>query len=148
MDWVSNHGWQSWLIISLLLAGAELTTLDLTLLMLAVGAAVGCLLAVLGLAVAVQVIGAVVVAVAMLAFVRPNVVRRLHAGPTLENLPAALVGESGLVLEQVTAHDGRVKLRGEIWSARTQDPSVVVEPGKTISVVKIDGATAIVFPLE
>jgi membrane protein implicated in regulation of membrane protease activity len=145
MDWVRDHGWESWLVVSLLLAGAELTTLDLTLLMLAVGAAAGCVVAAVGVGLAAQVIVAAVVAVAMLGFVRPNVVHRLHAGPTLQNTPQLLVGKSGLVLEQVTAHTGRVKLMGEVWSARAYDEFTVIEPGTTVAVAEIDGATAVVF---
>src|SRR5881394_1938478 len=99
MDWIQNHAWQSWLIVALLLAGFEMTTLDMTLLMMSVGALAGCLMAALGFGVVVQVLAAVGVGVGMLAFVRPPIVRRLHAAPTLENGPRALVGTSGLVLE-------------------------------------------------
>ncbi len=67
--------------------------------------------------------------------------------PTLHNGPEALVGKSGLVLERVTAQTGRVKLRGEVWSARTFDETVVVEPGQKIGVAEIDGATAVVYPI-
>jgi membrane protein implicated in regulation of membrane protease activity len=148
MDWVQDHAWQSWLIASLVLAGAEVATLDLTLLMLAIGALAACLVAAVGLNVVFQVLVAVVVAVALLAFVRPNVVRRLHAGPTLQNGPQNLVGKSGLVLERVTAHTGRVKLKGEIWSARAIDEFTVVEPGHEVSVAEIDGATAVVYPIS
>ncbi len=148
MNWLSDHQWQTWLIAALVLAGAELATLDLTLLMMAVGAAAAALIAGVGLNQVFQVLGAVVVAVALLGFVRPNIVRRLHAGPTLQNGPEALVGRSGLVLERVTAHAGRVKLRGEVWSARTFDESVVVEPGEKVGVAQIDGATAVVYPIE
>jgi membrane protein implicated in regulation of membrane protease activity len=148
MDWVQDHAWQSWLIAGMLLAGAELATLDLTLLMMAVGALAACLVAAVGLGAVAQVLAAVVVAVALLAFVRPNIVRRLHAGPTLQNGPEALVGKSGLVLERVTAHTGRVKLRGEVWSARAIDEFTVVEPGQEVSVAEIDGATAVVYPIS
>jgi membrane protein implicated in regulation of membrane protease activity len=147
MDWVQDHAWQTWLIASLVLAGAELATLDLTLLMMAVGALAACLVAAVGLNVVFQVFAAVIVSVALLAFVRPNVVHRLHAGPTLKSGPEALVGKSGLVLERVTAHTGRVKLRGEIWSARAIDEFTVVEPGQEVSVAEIDGATAVVYPI-
>jgi membrane protein implicated in regulation of membrane protease activity len=147
MDWLQDHAWQSWLIAGLLLAGAELATLDLTLLMMAIGAFAASLAAALGFNVVVQVLTAVIVAVALLAFVRPNIVRRLHAGPTLQNGPEALVGKSGLVLERVTSQTGRVKLSGEVWSARTFDDNVVVEPGQKIGVAEIDGATAVVYPI-
>jgi membrane protein implicated in regulation of membrane protease activity len=47
----------------------------------------------------------------------------------------------------VTAHAGRVKLSGEIWSARTFDENVIVEPGQKVGVAEIDGATAVVYPI-
>jgi membrane protein implicated in regulation of membrane protease activity len=145
MGWIQAHDWQFWLIAALLLAGFEMATLDLTLLMMAVGAAAGCLAAVFGASIVAQVIIAVAVAVGMLAFVRPPIVRKLHAGPTLVNGPKALVGTSGLVLERVTDHDGRVKLRGEVWSARTLQEAQVIEPGSKVAVAEIDGATAVVY---
>jgi membrane protein implicated in regulation of membrane protease activity len=144
MDWIRDHAWQSWLIAALLLAAFEMATLDFTLLMMAVGAGVGCILAALGFNVVVQVLGAVITAVALLAFVRPPIVRRLHRAPTLHSGTAGLVGTSGLVLERVTAYGGRVKLSGEVWSARTVDESQVIEPGSKIAVADIDGATAVV----
>jgi membrane protein implicated in regulation of membrane protease activity len=147
MDWVRDHGWQAWLIVSLVLAGAEMATLDLSLLMMAVGAATGCVAAAIGLNVVIQVLLAVIVAVALLGLVRPNMVRRLHAGPTLQNGPGGLIGKSGLVLEQVTAHTGRVKLSGEVWSARTLEEAATIEPGAKVAVAQIDGATAVVYPV-
>ena len=147
MDWLRDHSWESWLIVALVLAATEMATLDFTLLMMAVGAGAGCLVAALGLNVWVQVLVAAVVAVTMLAFVRPNIVRRLHSGPTVQNGPQALVGQSGLVLERVTGLTGRVRLRGEVWSARAVDDGVTIEPGAKIGVAEIDGATAVVYPL-
>jgi membrane protein implicated in regulation of membrane protease activity len=148
MDWIRDHAWQSWLIAALLFAGAEMATLDLSLLMMAVGAAAGCAMAALGFGIVAQVLAAVVVAVALLAFVRPNIVRRLHAAPTLQSGPEALIGRSGLVLERVTAHTGRVKLSGEVWSARSLQESATIEPGAKVAVAQIDGATAVVYPVS
>jgi membrane protein implicated in regulation of membrane protease activity len=148
MDWLSEHSWQAWLLVSLVLAGAEVATLDLTLLMLAVGALAGCGVAAVGLNVFVQVLVAAGVAVSLLAFVRPNMARRLHGGPTVRTGPAALIGGTGLVLERVTEHTGRIKLGGEVWSARSLDEDVQIEPGSKVSVAEIDGATAVVFPAD
>jgi membrane protein implicated in regulation of membrane protease activity len=148
MDWLQEHSWQAWLVASLLLAGAEVATLDLTLLMMAVGALAGSGAAAAGLNVYVQVLVAAIVAVSLLAFVRPSVARRLHAGPTVRTGPAALIGGTGLVLERVTEHAGRIKLGGEVWSARSLDESVDIEPGSKVSVAEIDGATAVVFPVD
>lgn len=148
MDWLQEHSWQAWLVVSLVLAGAEIATLDFTLLMMAAGALAGCAAAAGGLNVYVQVLVAAIVAVSLLAFVRPNVARRLHAGPTVRTGPAALIGGTGLVLERVTEHAGRIKLDGEVWSARSLDEDVDIEPGSKVSVAEIDGATAVVFPVE
>ena len=49
-----------------------------------------------------------------------------------------------MVLERVDARDGRVRLRGEVWSARSIDPDRSFEPGDTVDVVRIDGVTAVV----
>lgn len=148
MDWLSEHAWQAWLVLGLLLAGAEAATLDLTLLMMAVGALAGAGVAAVGFGLPVQVIVAAIVAVGMLGFVRPNVVRRLHAGPTIRTGPAALVGTNAFVLERVTETSGRIKLNGEVWTARSLDESVAIEPGARVSVAEIDGATAVVFPAD
>jgi len=48
------------------------------------------------------------------------------------------------VLETVTEHDGRIKLAGETWSARTQPDAAPCLPGQEVRVVSIQGATAIV----
>ncbi len=148
MDWLREHDWQAWLVLSLALTGAEAATLDLTLLMMAVGALAGCGAAAVGFNLYIQVIAAAVVAVALLAFVRPSVVKRIHSGPTIRSGTAALIGSSGLVLEQVTEHTGRIKLNGEVWSARSLDESVAIDPGSKVSVAEIDGATAVVFPAD
>lgn len=41
--------------------------------------------------------------------------------------------------------DGRIKLGGEIWSARALDAQQAYEVGQEVDVVDIEGATAIVM---
>jgi len=41
--------------------------------------------------------------------------------------------------------DGRNKIAGEIWSARSLDADRAYEPGQEVDVVEIEGATAIVI---
>ncbi len=148
MDWLQEHSWQAWLVVSLVLAGAEVATLDFTLLMLAAGALAGSAAAAGGLNIYLQVLVAAVVSVSLLGFVRPTMARRLHRGPTIRTGPQALIGGTGVVLERVTEHAGRVKLSGEVWSARSLDEDVEIEPGAKVSVAEIDGATAVVFPAD
>ena len=96
MDWIRDHAWESWLIAGMLLGVIEMVSLDLIFAMLAVGCVVGVVTALVGLGGPFQVLLALASAVGLLAFLRPNLIRSLHAGPDLQIGPAALeVGEIG-----------------------------------------------------
>lgn len=144
MDWLSDNAWAVWLGLALVLGSAELLSLELTLLMLGIGAVAGALAAGVGAPAALQVLAAVAVSAGLLAFVRPSVVKRLHRGPDLRTGTAAIVGTEGLVVRQVSPADGQVKLGGEIWTARPYDDSAVIPEGAKVQVLQIRGATALV----
>jgi membrane protein implicated in regulation of membrane protease activity len=135
-----------WLIAALALAGAEALTGDLFLLMLSGGAlsAAGAS-ALLGGPVWVD--GAVfaVVSILLLVLVRPALRKRFAAGTGMPEPMKALEGKSALVLDRVSRHEGQVKLDGEIWTARPLDDAEVYEAGDHVTVMRIDGATAVVF---
>jgi membrane protein implicated in regulation of membrane protease activity len=141
-EWLEE--WQAWLGLAVLLGALELFSLDLILLMLASGAVLGMVAAMVGLPVAAQVLIALAGSLAALALVRPSVVKRLHSGPTLVLGHDALVGRQGLVIEQVSAHGGQVKIGGDVWTARPYDEDLVIEPGATVDIFQIKGATALV----
>jgi membrane protein implicated in regulation of membrane protease activity len=79
--------------------------------------------------------------------VRPLVRHRLVSGPELRTGAAALVGRQALVTERIANHEGvgRVRIDGEVWSARSFDDDRVIEPGTSVEVVEIKGATALVM---
>jgi membrane protein implicated in regulation of membrane protease activity len=148
MDWLGDHAWAAWLGIAALLGMAELVSLDLVLIMLAVGAMAGMVTAALGAAVIVQILVAGAASVAMLALVRPSLVARLHQGPELRLGHNKLVGQRALVTERITSLSvGQIKLAGETWSAAPYDEHVTIEPGATVEVFEIRGATAYVHPI-
>ena len=147
-EWLGDNSWVGWAGLGILLAVAELVSLDLVLLMLAVGAFGAAVVSVFAVPLAVEVAVAIATSAAMLALVRPNLVRRFHGGPELTTGHAALVGRSAVVLEPVTEHEGRVRLSGEVWTARSYDPSVTIPTGSKVSVFAIEGATAVVYPDE
>lgn len=141
-EWLQD--WQVWLGAAIALGVAELFSLDLVLLMMAAGALAGMVTALIGLAVPVQVVVAVAVAVGMLALVRPSIVKRLHSGPELRLGHAALVGKQGVVVAEVTAQGGQIRVGGELWTARPYDETEVIEPGAAVDIFEIRGATAYV----
>ena len=146
MDWFREHLWETWLMIAVVLGVLELISTDLILIMLAGGAVVGMIVAVVGGPVPLQIVLALGTALGLLAVLRPNVVRRLHAGPTLKTGAEALIGERATVLETLShSTPGRVKIGGEVWTARPYDEDDQIEPGTTVDVVSIKGATAYVL---
>jgi membrane protein implicated in regulation of membrane protease activity len=142
-DWIRDHAWAAWLGLAVVLAVVEMLSLDLVLLMFAVGALAAGAAAGLGAPVWITVPIFALVSLLLLLLVRPSVVARLHAGPTLQTGHANLVGATGVVVEPVDARQGRIQLRGELWSARAE-PDAALDTGSEVLVIRIDGATAVV----
>jgi membrane protein implicated in regulation of membrane protease activity len=136
--------WVAWLIIAVVLAGAEAATAGLLLIMFSGGALAASLASLAGAGVVGSAAVFAIVSVALIAFVRPIAARHVYQPPMERTGTAALIGSQALVLEAVDGSTGRIKLAGEIWSARTLDESARFEPGEKVSVFEIDGATAVV----
>ena len=148
MDWLGDNLWAAWVGAAVLLGVAEMLSLDLVLIMLAVGAVAGMVLALVGAPLALQMLVAAGVSVAMLGLVRPALAKRLHGGPELNLGHGKLVGQRGVVTEEITGlQTGRIKLGGEIWTAAPYDENVTIAPGETVEVLQIKGATAYVHPV-
>ncbi|HVU92465.1 MAG TPA: NfeD family protein, partial [Jatrophihabitans sp.] len=104
--------WSIWLIIAGVLAAAEMASLTFVLVMLAGGAAAAALTAAVGGGVLAQCLVAAGVSVALLAGVRPVAKYHLLAGTGVQTGAEALIGQQAVVLTEVSAHDGRVRLNG------------------------------------
>ncbi|MFI8516207.1 NfeD family protein [Streptomyces sp. NPDC085481] len=113
--------------------------------MLSAGAVAGAVTAALGFGIVAQVVVFAVVSVALIAVVRPVAARHRDGRPQLATGIDALKGRQAVVLERVDGNGGRIKLAGEIWSARALDTGQSFEPGEQVDVVDIDGATAVVM---
>lgn len=148
MDGFGGYDWVAWIGLAVVLGIVEVTSLDLVFAMLAAGALAGAVTAMATDLLVVQVLVALAVAVAMLGVVRPIALRHLRTPLAIRTGVAALVGERGLVIEPVDRENGRVKIKGEIWSARTFDPTHTIAAGRHVEVMSIDGATAVVYESE
>ena len=135
-----------WLIAALVLAGAEALTGHLFLVMLGGGALAASLTSWLtGWPVWADGAVFLVVSVLLLVLVRPALRRRLTPATSLETGIKALEGKNALVLNRVARDGGQVKLDGEVWTARPLNDGDVYEPGESVTVMQIEGATAVVF---
>jgi membrane protein implicated in regulation of membrane protease activity len=137
--------WLIWVIAAAAFAAAETLSLDLVLIMCSGGAAAGAITAAIGAPGAIQVVVGIVVSLLLLAFVRPVARRHLVGIGTHQTGTAALVGKQAVVLAAVDEHDGRIRLNGAEWSARSYDHTQTLPTGTTVRVMEIDGATAVVW---
>jgi membrane protein implicated in regulation of membrane protease activity len=134
-----------WLVAGILLAAAEVATGDFFLLMLSGGAlATAGFAGITGGPVWLDAVVFAIVSIGLVVGVRPSLLRKVRRGAVLPTNTAALLGKKATVLARVDAHGGQVKLGGEVWSARPHADSQVFELGRTVIVVEIDGATAVI----
>lgn len=137
--------WLWWLIAAVGLGIPLVVTAMPEFGMFAVGAVAAAIAAGLGLGITGQVLIFVIVSVAGIAVVRPLANRSRAQRPELRSGIDALKGRQAVVLERVDGHGGRIKLNGEVWSARALDTGRAFEPGESVDVVEIEGATAVVM---
>ncbi len=138
--------WLAWAIAAAALAVGEIFTPGLFFLgPVAIAAVLAGVTDLVGGGLLLQLIVFVVASIGSLAFLRPLARRHLHMPAELRTGTAALTGSKALVLQRVDADGGRVKIGGEEWSARAYMEDQVFEPGARVEVVKIEGATALVY---
>jgi membrane protein implicated in regulation of membrane protease activity len=136
--------WVWWLVVALLLGVAEVSTTTLFFAMLTGGAFAAGAASLAGADVPVQLIVFAAVSALLILVVRPVARRHLRTPALIRSGVAALVGSEAVVLEQVDPRDGRIKLAGEIWSARSYDGESELSAGTAVYVIAIEGATALV----
>jgi regulator of protease activity HflC (stomatin/prohibitin superfamily)/membrane protein implicated in regulation of membrane protease activity len=140
--------WIVWLIVAAVLGVAELMTTTLALGIIAIAAVVAAGVGALHVALPFQLLAFILASGGGLGFALPVARRHIKQPPLLRTGPAALVGRPAQVLEEVTGFSGRVRIGGEVWSARSYDETLVIPPGQTVDVMQIEGATALVYPRE
>jgi membrane protein implicated in regulation of membrane protease activity len=142
---VNIDAWVWWLVGAAGLGIGLVITAMPELGMLAVGAVAAAVIGGLGGDAVLQVVVFAVVSVALIAVVRPVAARHRAQRPQLATGIEALKGRQAVVLERVDGAGGRIKLAGEVWSARALNTELTYEVGQEVDVVDIEGATAIVM---
>lgn len=140
--------WLLWLAVAVALGAAEFFTLTLAFGLLAAAALVAAVVAGVGGGVLVQLLAFAAAGAVGLLLVRPVARRQLDSPPLSREGADALIGRSALVLQEVSAHQGLVRIAGDEWSARSYDESQVIPVGTTVEILEIDGAHAVVYPRE
>jgi membrane protein implicated in regulation of membrane protease activity len=138
--------WVIWAVAAVLLAVGEIFTPGMFFLgPVALAAVAAGVVAAVGAGVAVQLVVFIAGSIGSIWLLRPIARRHLHMPPGIRTGTAALEGAKAVVVQRVDVHGGRVRIGGEEWSARAYMEDQVLEPGARVEVVKIEGATALVY---
>lgn len=136
--------WLVWIAVALVAGVVEVASLQFVLAMFAGGALAAAVAAGIGVPVEFQVIVFALASALLLVGARPSLLRWSRRTAEAVTGVAALIGRRADVLAEVSHDSGQVKLAGEIWSARTDQPGLVLPIGMAAYVQRIDGATAVV----
>ncbi|RRO20491.1 NfeD family protein [Saccharopolyspora rhizosphaerae] len=134
-----------WLIAGVLLVGAEALSGDFVLVMIGAAALGAAGSSALGMPLGVDVAVFAVLALGLVLLARPALKKRMDVQRELKTNVDALVGKHAVVESTVDAQGGRVRIDGQLWSARALDEPQVIEAGRTVTVMEIAGATAVVW---
>jgi membrane protein implicated in regulation of membrane protease activity len=142
------HAWIAWVAAAAVLGVVEMVTLAFAAGLMAVAALVAAVVAGVGGGVELQALAFAAAALGGLALLHPLARRRRLGKTAYLSGVAALTDRSAVVLQQVDASSGTVRIGGEVWSARAYDETLVIPAGTRVTVFEIEGATALVYPRE
>ncbi|MEU4245441.1 NfeD family protein [Actinoplanes sp. NPDC026619] len=132
-----------WVILGVAFAVAEIFTATLFLIMFSVGAAAAAAAAAAGASIPLQAGVFVVVSALTVAGLRP-VLRRRLGGPGAAGMGTdPMPGASAVVVEEVNADQGMVKIDGEFWQARSLEGSY--PPGEQVGIVDVREGVVMVW---
>ena len=136
--------WALWLVTAVVFAAVEMATTTLFVGPFAVGALAALATELAGGPAVLQFVLFLAVSAGAFTVVRPIALRHRSTPPQIRTGTAALVGQTAVVLDEVTRDGGTVKLGGEVWTARCYDEEQVLAVGARVAVIEIRGATALV----
>ena len=134
-----------WFVASALLVVIELLTASLMFASFALGAVVAGIVGAMGFDLVGQGIAFALASMLAVFLFRPILSKRFvtrnsqHATNVL-----ALIGAHGTVTQTVSPAGGQVKVRGEVWSAKSD--SSQIQTNQDVTITDIDGVTLVVKP--
>ena len=137
-----------WIVLAIALAIGEAFTATFLIIFFAAGALAAAGAAGLGAPLLLQAIVFAVVSALSVGAIRPIIMKHqrsaLESGETAFGIEA-MEGTQAVVLEEVDADHGLIKIGGELWTARSFDAAETYQPGERVRVLRVRGATAIVW---
>jgi membrane protein implicated in regulation of membrane protease activity len=135
-----------WVALVIIFAVIEILTFGLTTVWFAIAALIMVFLSFLAIPLPVQVLIFLAISAVLLIFTRPVAVRKLKVGKEKTNVES-FAGKHVLVTRAIGEFEnGEVKLNGLIWTARSENNTVIPE-GTKCEVLRVEGVQLIVRPL-
>lgn len=134
-----------WLVLFVVLLIIEILTMGLTTIWFAGGALVAFVSGVIGFGLIVQIVVFLIVSIILLVLTRPLAVKYFNRERQRTNVES-LIGEHALVTEDIDTLQakGRVEVRGQEWSAKTDEPDGKIAHDQIVVVEGIQGVKLIV----
>lgn len=138
-----------WLAIFIVLLIIEIATMGLTTIWFAGGALIAFCAGFVGFGLGVQVGTFIVVSLLLLLLTRPFAVKYFNQERQKTNAES-LIGQQALVTEDIDTikAKGQVEIRGQIWSAKTDEPDGTIPKNTVVVVNGIQGVKLIVHARE
>lgn len=138
-----------WLAIFIVLLIIEIATMGLTTIWFAGGAIMAFLVGIAGFGTGIQIGVFIVVSLVLLVLTRPVAVKYFNQERQKTNAES-LIGQQALVTEDIDTikAKGQVEIRGQIWSAKTDEPDGKIAKNTVVVVNGIQGVKLIVRARE
>ena len=136
-----------WVALVIIFTLIEVSTLGLYTVWFAISALLMVFLSFLSIPLSVQILIFLAISALLLIFTRPLAVKRLKMGQEKTNVDS-LIGKQALVIKAISEFErGQVKINGQIWSARSEDNTDIIE-GSKCEILRIEGVQLIVRLME
>lgn len=143
LEIVNNMPW-IWLGVAIVMTIIEGLTMGLTTIWLAISALISMILAFFIPLVSTQIIIFLILSLLFLFTTRPLAVKKMKLGQEKTNADR-LVGMNALVMKAIGPDEpGQVKVSGQIWTARAENPRERFAEKDHAAVIRIEGVTLIV----
>ena len=138
-----------WLAMFVILLIIEIVTMGLTTIWFAGGALAAMAAGLIGFETGIQILVFLVVSVLLLVLTRPIAVKYFNQERQKTNAES-LIGQQALVLEDIDTLQaaGLVEVRGQEWSAKTDEPNGKIAKNKVVVIEGIQGVKLIVREKE
>ena len=139
--------WGIWAIITVALLIVETITVDFLFMMFSAGTLAALFVSLASpSALALQIVVFGIISTLGIAFVRPWARRHVNESSRGESNVYALAGRTGQALSDITANAGRVKIGGEVWSAKCAGEPI--DEGSAVVIQSVEGARVVVTPVR